>query len=104
MNTPKKLEAGEWHIPFGNQIDHKLLLETCNRLKIPILRWQDGEQVKVWIATARCARLSYMTFEGEIDYEKDIKLHNQLLQNYHMSPFEHCAKVMTSYEFETYVK
>ena len=49
-------------------------------------------QVMIKIATARCARLSYMTFDGEIDYEKDIKLHDTLLESKHMSPFEHCCK------------
>ena len=44
------------------------------------------------IATARCARLSYMTFDGEIDYEKDVKLYEQLLKSKHFSPFEHVAK------------
>ena len=36
-------------------------------------------QIMIKIATARCARLSYMNFDGEIDYEKDLKLHDQLL-------------------------
>ena len=56
------------------------------------------------IATARCARLSYMTFDGEIDYEKDIKLHDQLLASEHMSPFEHCARAMSNEEYYTFIK
>ena len=56
------------------------------------------------IATARCARLSYMTFDGEIDYEKDIKLHDTLLASHHMSPFEHCARVMTEQEIYQFRK
>ena len=42
-----------------------------------------------------------MTFDGEIDYEKDIKLHDQLLENKHYSPFEHCARAMNDYELDT---
>ena len=49
-------------------------------------------QIMLRIATARAARLSYMTFDGEIDYEKDIELHDRLLESHHMSPFEHCCK------------
>lgn len=56
------------------------------------------------IATARCARLSYMTFDGEIDYEKDIELHDKLLVNRHMSPFEHCARAMSDLEYYSFIK
>lgn len=49
-------------------------------------------QIMLKISTARCARLSYMTFDGEIDYEKDLKLHDKLLASKHASPMEHCAQ------------
>lgn len=52
------------------------------------------------IATARCARLSYMTFDGEINYKKDIELHDHLLESGHASPFEHCCRVLTNEEYE----
>ena len=45
-----------------------------------------------------------MNFDGEIDYEKDIKLHDQLLESKHYSPFEHCAKAMSNEEYFTYFK
>ena len=56
------------------------------------------------IATARCARLSYMTFEGKIDYEKDIALHDQLFNSKHASPFEHCCRAMTDLEYHIFIK
>ena len=56
-------------------------------------------QIAIKIATARCARLSYMTFDGEIDYIKDIQLHDRLLADKHMSPFEHCARAMSDFEY-----
>lgn len=40
-----------------------------------------------------------MTFDGEIDYEKDLKLHDTLLESHHMSPFEHCARAMSEEEY-----
>ena len=55
------------------------------------------------IATARCARLSYMTFDGEIDYEKDVKLYEQLLKSKHFSSFEHVAKCPKSSTLDTYI-
>ncbi len=56
--------------------------------------------IKTRIATARCARVSYMNFEGKDDYEADIKLHDTLLSSGHMSPFEHCAKAMSEEEYK----
>ena len=61
-------------------------------------------QIMLKIATARCARLSYMTFEGKIDYKKDIILHDQLLAAKHASPFEHCCRAMTDLEYHTFIK
>jgi len=50
------------------------------------------QKIAVKISVARAARLSYMTFDGEIDYEKDIELHDRLLESKHASPMEHCAQ------------
>ena len=60
------------------------------------------QKIAVKISVARAARLSYMTFDGEIDYEKDLKLHDTLLESQHMSPFEHCARAMSDYEYSKY--
>ena len=61
-------------------------------------------QIMLKIATARCARLSYMTFDNEIDYQKDIKLHDQLFKSKHFSPFEHCARAMSDKEYYSFVR
>ena len=45
-----------------------------------------------------------MNFDGEIDYDKDIKLHDQLLKDRHMSPFEHCARAMSDEEYSYFIK
>lgn len=100
-NTPKILKAGEWHIPFGDKVDggrlYKLQLEQA-QAKGPGKADSD-EELKVKISTARCARVSYLNFEGKDDYEADIKLHDMLLKSGHMSPFEHCAKAMSRREY-----
>lgn len=75
-NSPKKLTQGEWHIPFGD-------MYLGEELTLPLL---------LKIGTARCARVSYLNFEGNIEHEKDYKLHDDLLESGHMSPFEHCAR------------
>ena len=102
-STPKKLEAEEWHIPFGDRIDVELLggVVGKNNFKSNLNNALPLSKALLKVATARCARLSYMTHEGEIDYEKDIRLHDQLLNDGHMSPFEHCTKAMNDYEYDT---
>lgn len=105
-STPKELKAGEWHIPFGDQMDEDKI-ETLLRgpYRASYVRKEgDVQQAKIEIAIARCARLSYMTFDGEIDYEKDLKLYDTLLKSHHMSPFEHCAKAMSDSEYQSYIK
>jgi hypothetical protein len=74
-SEPKGLRAGEWHLPFADKYV------------------EDGlsQEQLVKITTARCARVSYLNFEGDISYEKDYKLHDDLLASGHMSPFEHAA-------------
>lgn len=94
-STPKLLKDGEWYIPFGDSIDYADLAHACNFFGLTT------EEAKIKIATARCARLSYMTLgdEPKIDYEADIKLHDILVKAGHMSPFEHCAKAMNEVEY-----
>ena len=65
---------------------------------------ESQNQILLKICTAKCARLSYLTFNNEIDYEKDIQLHDKLLADGHMSPFEHCARAMSEDERAYYYK
>lgn len=65
---------------------------------------ESQNQILLKICTARAARLSYMNFDGEIDYEKDIELHNRLLESKHLSPFEHCARAMSEEEYHSFRK
>lgn len=95
-STPRQLKAGEWHIPFGDNFDEKLL---------DMKHWIDDNTInKVKIATARCARISYETLgdNPKIDYEADIRLHDILLESKHASPFEHIACAMSNDEYYNY--
>lgn len=102
---PKKLEKGEWHIPFGDKIDINRLVEDT-LVKINGEKWwekMDGDvivrEASLKIATARCARVSYLNFEGKDDYTKDIELHDILKNSGHWSPFEHCAIALSTNEY-----
>jgi len=79
-SIPKKIDIGCWHIPFADKHINNVA-EEDKLLKIGV---------------ARCARVSYLTFEGVIDYEKDYALHDQLKADGHWSPFEHCATPCSS--------
>ena len=99
-NKPNLLMEGAWHLPFGDRID-VTKFESDNQIEIP------SDQImsfKLKISTARCAKLSYMTFDGKIDYEKDLKFHDRLLNDRHFSPFEHCARAMSDFEYITHIK
>lgn len=95
-SIPKKLHYGDWHIPFGENIsDEKILNETLPYFtqKYPSHNLFDPiTDIKKMIATARCARISYLNFEGSDDYNKDIDLCINLSESGHYSPFEHVAQ------------
>ena len=95
-STPKQLEVGQWHIPFGDNINIEKLFE-----EIGYENPEERELLKTKIAVARCARISYETLgdNPEINYEKDIKLHDDLLAMGHFSPFEHCCVVPSEQEY-----
>lgn len=110
----KELAPGEWHLPFGDQIDDsqlaKELLNFADKKGAFIYAVRDLEnlvkQAKIEIAIARCARLSYQTLGDNpvIDYIADIKLYNILKQSGHWSPFEHIARAMDGQEWNECVK
>jgi thymidylate synthase ThyX len=92
-STPKVLKIGEWHIPFADQIDINNLhdygiVELDNNYDI--------NELKIAIATAKCARVSYTTVgsTSNSSHTTDIELHNRLIESGHYSPLEHCAQVM----------
>jgi thymidylate synthase ThyX len=89
-STPRLLKKDEWHIPFGDDLDYERVSKMYSKSNIVPEKLIYGLMVE--IATARCARVSYLNFEGKDDYEADVKLHDQLLDSGHMSPFEHCAQ------------
>lgn len=78
-NTPRYLGYSSWHLPLvkDNEVfgDH-----------YPF-DWDYWKKVSV----GRCARVSYLTHDGVRDPDADVALHDRLMTNGHLSPFEHVA-------------
>lgn len=77
-STPRKLETGDWHLPY---------ISSHERVTLPI------ETLKR-MSTARNARVSYLTHDGQSpDLKKDVDLHDTLVaaEPIHASPTEHLA-------------
>lgn len=107
-STPKKLKAGEWHIPFVDKMDFMKLGEASAGY------YTDGGNLltpstsAVAVSVAMAARTSY-TVVGEekgLDYKALIGLHDRLLAQDppHSSPLEHCARAMSNEEHNSYLK
>lgn len=107
LSEPKKLKEGEWHIPFGDNVNEQRLVDCdafAKETEGMALGLGDGYKdyislFKRKIATARCARISYLNFEGKDDYNKDIELHDILAKSGHWSPFEHSAMALSTSEY-----
>lgn len=77
-STPKRLREGEWHLPYVLESEVRLVREEVLRM----------------LSTARCARVSYLTHDGQTpDVDKDIALYERLVGSHpiHASPAEHQA-------------
>ncbi len=77
-NRPKFVEAGFWHMP---------LMDDADELRAGGYSEEQVRQVSV----GRCARVSYLTHDGERNPWADIELCERLRASGHMSPFEHVA-------------
>lgn len=75
QSTPVELEVGQWHLPLIREDDMELPLDMLVKMSV-----------------GRCARISYLTHAGIRDPQEDVNLHDKLLQDGHMSPFEHVAR------------
>jgi len=102
-STPKSLKEGEWHIPFGDNIDESRLRDTFKQefLGQDITMESQVQANKRKVAIARCARISFLNYEGKDDYAADIKLCDRLFGSNpkHLSPTEHVAMAMNDKSF-----
>ena len=95
-STPKSLGLGEWHLPY---LDDEDLANINNHMaESSITRHEPNKwdvcMMACAVSAARCARVSYLTHNGERPtLEKDLELYRHLVNANppHMSPCEHQA-------------
>lgn len=92
-SIPTILQAGQWHLPYVDDYTldtvHEMMYDPDEQLTE-----EEATQLLLKISTARCARVSYKTHDGEFPtLEKDLELYEQLVgsQPLHASPAEHQA-------------
>lgn len=83
-SEPVTATPGYWHLPYVQRDEFEEFYRD---------ETEHAVQRLVKISAARCARVSYLTHDGVRDQERDIELHDRLLESRHMSPFEHPALV-----------
>jgi thymidylate synthase ThyX len=95
-SNPQKLEPGEWHLPFITEMDFTEADRYSNEEHIQ-LRWLGKSKLDILkrIDTARCARLSYMSYDTgkRATIGEDLALYDRLItaKPIHASPAEHQA-------------
>ena len=101
---PQRLSAGQWHLPYITEADHKAAYKACKEGRITRDEPRVGEIINLLIkaSVARCARVSYLTHDGQSpSLKKDIALHDKLVvaKPIHASPAEHQAMARNDDEF-----
>jgi len=76
-SEPDPLSLGDTHLPYIGVDD--------------IMEAKGDRATLAQVSAARCARVSYLTHDGDRDLGADLFLAKRLLADGHMSPFEHVA-------------
>ena len=114
-NQPVELRAGEYHMPYTDDIDAGELidlliandiLDSDEYLHDAREDWEIVIPYLLKISAARCARISYKTFgeDSKRDLLADIRLHDALLEDQpiHASPAEHQGQAMSGDDLDDY--
>ena len=90
-STPDILKEGEWHIPFSDRPEFT-----------PEMSLKD----KIMLSCAMTARVSYTTINDDevFTLEKTKNIYDKCVESGHFSVVSHCAKCMTDYEYDTWIK
>lgn len=85
------LEDNEWHIPFSDRPEFT-----------PEMSLKD----KIILSCAMTARISYTKIgdENTLTIEKAREIYDKCVKQGHFSVVSHCAKCMTDYEYDTWIK
>lgn len=94
-SKPQLLLPGDWHLPYIDARDRKAITNYLG-LGDDLTNRQPRREVlemMLKLSTARCARLSYAPFDGNGDYDSEVKRYEKLVVSspVHASPAEHQA-------------
>ena len=95
-STPVYMPVGAWHLPLVEQVDKNSPLYISHEEKQELGRETGDPWIVPKICVARCARVSYLTHDGERDLRKDLELFDRLATSGHWSPFEHAASACST--------
>lgn len=105
-STPEILRAGDWHLPYIRQDEYADLTNWYLKNYGYADSFREFQKHAVKISVGRCARTSYLTQEGQRDFDKDVELHDRLCYHkpMHASPFEHvCQAQLGDSRFGKYI-
>ena len=97
VSEPTRLHKGDWHLPYVDlNVDYPVVerLLQVGRITRDMPKPTEVYSVLVKLSTARCARVSYLTHDGNTPViDEDIKLYERLVGGnpLHASPTEHQA-------------
>lgn len=93
-SEPRPLVTGDWHLPYCAYEDNKANSQALNLVRQGLTSYTE-EELMIRCSVARCARVSYNSFDTgkRSTIEEDLKLYNKLIsaQPLHASPAEHQA-------------
>lgn len=96
QSIPNPVHLGEWHLPYITDEDWEAVkrMRKVGRITRDEPWYEEKLEIVRKISVARCARVSYKAFDGNVaPIEEDLKLFERLLvsQPLHASPAEHQA-------------
>lgn len=97
-SVPEWKARGEWHIPYVEAEDLATIAYSLELSREKEYTPENLTRLALQVSAARCARVSYKTFDGKRStVEKDLKLFEQLASGrpLHASPLEHQAAPAT---------
>lgn len=99
-SEPKHLGYREWHTPLIQpDEDDDFWRHASNELLMAHEDWASPDELRKRVSVARCARVSYLTHDGQRDVMKDLELYDRLVSANppHWSPLEHVATPCVPY-------
>jgi thymidylate synthase ThyX len=103
-STPSNASDGYWHLPYvyGTSGQPRFPEDIDDALEIEKKGGDPWMSTLKKVSAGRCARVSYLTQEGQRAIPEDIRLYSNLETAGHMSPLEHPARPMTKRELDLY--